>query len=49
MKKFDSFVEKVVPWFIAVCLAVILWAVTSCHPYPYKSIKPDKTKHATVR
>lgn len=28
--RFEELIEKVVPWFIAVCLAVILWAVTGC-------------------
>lgn len=37
-------------WFIAVCLFVILWAVTSCH-YPNQSnvVKIDKTKKAQFR
>ena len=48
---FEQFVEKVVPWFIAVALAVTLWAATSCRSYPNQSnvIKPDKTKHAQFR
>lgn len=28
---------------------VVIWALSSCHPYPYKSIKPDKTKNAQFR
>lgn len=28
--RFEELAEKAVPWFMAVCLAVILWAVTGC-------------------
>ncbi len=46
-KKFEIDSEEV--FIICATIAIIIGLLTSCHPYPYKSIKPDKTKQAQFR
>lgn len=49
MKKFEggSSFEGVVV--LITIIFLLIWLLIGCHPYPYKSIKADKTKHAQFR
>ena len=49
MKKLGPNMVAILFIWLMILLAMIAMLLTSCHPYPYKSIKPDKAKHATFR